>query len=456
LLEYRVHLNVMSISKLAWLESCSSRKGFYVTCKQLGLVLGTTLVLGVAAAQTCDIAAPSSNTTINMVGWAFPITEFYAEELEVCNDVDNLSVNTQLLDSGSAREQVRLALSGGGSSPFAVVHGANGDVVEWASEGWVQPITDLVEKYREEYNLDDIAQTAWEGASYQGEIYGVPIVANTQHLMYRMDLFEEYGLAVPTTYDEVIEACSVLAEEPSIDFPFTLNLHAGWAWEQEFFHFLEAFGGTYLNEDNTPAFNSEAGVQALNKIVEVAEACMGREGLTYSLDDSEVGLSIGSLAFVQLWASRAPSMDDPDRSAFVGGIGFAPAPAPAAGTPLGGSAWNDFYMIPTTTDVERELAFLVIMEAADIESQTRAADFGIVTRQSVAESGVGGRYLEAASQTIANGVGIYEANPAVPLVRTALSSILPLVGNGDLTPEEALAQAEAAYTAEATAQGFIE
>jgi ABC-type glycerol-3-phosphate transport system substrate-binding protein len=149
-------------------------------------------------------------------------------------------------------------------------------------------------------------------------------------------------------------------------------------------------------------------------------------------------------------------MDDPDRSAFVGGIGFAPAPAPAAGTPLGGSAWNDFYMIPTTTDVERELAFLVIMEAADIESQTRAADFGIVTRQSVAESGVGGRYLEAASQTIANGVGIYEANPAVPLVRTALSSILPLVGNGDLTPEEALAQAEAAYTAEATAQGFIE
>jgi len=427
-----------------------------VTYKQLIVALVMAVGVGVASAQTCDIPAPAEDTTINMIGWAFPLTEFYAEELEVCNEVDNLEINTQLLDNSSVKEQVRLALSGGGNSPFAILHGANVELVEWSSEGWVQPITDLVEKYREEYNLDDIAQTAWDGASYQGEIYGVPIVANTQHLMYRMDLFEEYGLEVPSNYDEVIEVCQVLAEEPTIDFPFTVNLHAGWAWEQEFFHFLEAFGGTYINEDNTPAFNSEAGLQALNKIVEVADACMGREGLTYSVDDSEVGISLGSLAFVNLWASRAPSMDDPDRSAFVGGIGFAPAPAVTADTLRAGSAWNDFYMIPTTTDVERELAFLVIMEAADLESQTQAAEFGIVTRQAVADAGVGGRYLPAASQTIAEGVGIYDPAPAIALVRTALGNTLPLVGSGDLSPEEALAQAEQAYLAEASAQGFIE
>lgn len=427
-----------------------------MTYKQLIVALVMAVGVGVASAQTCDIPAPAEDTTINMIGWAFPLTEFYAEELEVCNEVDNLEINTQLLDNSSVKEQVRLALSGGGNSPFAILHGANVELVEWSSEGWVQPITDLVEKYREEYNLDDIAQTAWDGASYQGEIYGVPIVANTQHLMYRMDLFEEYGLEVPSNYDEVIEVCQVLAEEPTIDFPFTVNLHAGWAWEQEFFHFLEAFGGTYINEDNTPAFNSEAGLQALNKIVEVADACMGREGLTYSVDDSEVGISLGSLAFVNLWASRAPSMDDPDRSAFVGGIGFAPAPAVTADTLRAGSAWNDFYMIPTTTDVERELAFLVIMEAADLESQTQAAEFGIVTRQAVADAGVGGRYLPAASQTIAEGVGIYDPAPAIALVRTALGNTLPLVGSGDLSPEEALAQAEQAYLAEASAQGFIE
>jgi ABC-type glycerol-3-phosphate transport system substrate-binding protein len=149
-------------------------------------------------------------------------------------------------------------------------------------------------------------------------------------------------------------------------------------------------------------------------------------------------------------------MDDPERSSFVEGIGFAPAPALVEGGKLAGSAWNDFFMIPTTTDVDRELAFLIIMEAADLESQTRAANFGIVTRNEVVEAGVGGRYLEASIQTIDQGVGNYVPNPAIGIVRSALSNYLPLVGSGDLTAEEALAQAESDYIAEATAQGFIQ
>ena len=31
--------------------------------------------------------------------------------------------------------------------------------------------------------------------------------------------------------------------KPSIDLPFTMNLHAGWAWEIEFMHFIRSFGG---------------------------------------------------------------------------------------------------------------------------------------------------------------------------------------------------------------------
>ena len=120
----------------------------------------------------------------------------------------------------------------------------------------------------------------------------------------------------------------LIVDEASIDLPFTMNLHAGWAWEIEFFHFLRSFEGDYLNDHNSPAFNSAEGVAALNKMKEVADVCMGAEGLTYSVDDSEIGMQVGSLAFVQLWASRAANMDDPEKSDFVDGIGFAPAAAP--------------------------------------------------------------------------------------------------------------------------------
>ena len=281
------------------------------------------------------------------------------------------------------------------------------------------------------------------------------MVANTLLILYRPDLFEKYKLEVPKTYDEVIAACKVLKDEPSIDLPFTLNLHAGWTWGYEFFAFNRAFGGEYLNDDNTPAFNSPEGVAALTKMKEVVDACMGPEGLTWSIDDSETAMATGRLAFQHTWASRAANMDNPDRSDFVGKIRFAPAAAPKPGGLLGGSAWNDFYMIPATTDVDPELIFQVIMEATDAESQMKAAEKGMVTRTSVGAAGAGGRYLAAANESIAKGVGIYQPVPANALAITALGNWLPLVATGELSPKEALDKAAAEYTKEATAQGFL-
>jgi hypothetical protein len=68
---------------------------------------------------------------------------------------------------------------------------------------------------------------------------------------------------------------------------------------------------------------------------------------------------------------------------------------------------------------------------------------------------VGGRYLEAAAATIAEGAGGYGANPAVALARTAIENNLPRILSDGLTAEEALNAAAEEYTAEAIAQGFL-
>jgi ABC-type glycerol-3-phosphate transport system substrate-binding protein len=402
----------------------------------------------------CNIEAPAEATELSMIGWSFPITDFYAEELELCNEVENLTVNTQLLASTDAQEQVRLALSTGGDSPYDIVHGADAQIAEWGSAGWLLPLNDLVEQYREEYNLDDIPAIAWEGATIDGQIMGVPIVGNTLHLIYRQDVFDEFGLEVPETYDDVIAVCNTIGlDNPDFDMPFTINLSAGWAWEIEFFQMHRAYGGRWLDENSMPTFNDEAGVQAVEKIMEVANACMGQDGYTFSLNDQEVAMQIGTLPATNMWASRAANMSDPERTDLMDVIAYAPAPRVTADSPRAGSAWNDFYMIPATTTNDPDLIFRAIMEAADVESQQRAAAVGMATRLSVAE--FGGPYLEAAGITVDEGIGIYDKNPAVAIVRTVLSEFLPLVGTGELTPQEALDAAAAAYLEEATAQGFI-
>jgi len=403
----------------------------------------------------CDVDAPADATEINMIGWSFPITDFYAEELEGCNEVENLTVNTQLLASADAQEQVRLALSTGGDSPYDIVHFANSGVAEWGGAGWLLPLNDLIEQYSEEYNLEDIPEAAWDAVTIDGQIYGIPVVGNTLHFIYRTDIYEEMGLEVPETYADVIANCEAIGlDNMDYDAPFTINLSAGWAWEIEFFQFLRAYGGDFLNEDLTPAFNSEAGVQAAQLILDVANACMGEFGYSFNLNDQEVAMQLGTLPATNMWASRAANMSDEERTELSDVIGYAPAPRVTEDSPRAGSAWNDFYGIPATVTNDPELIFQIIMEAADEESQSGAAAVGMTTRLAVSD--LGGPYLEAASITVAEGIGSYDKHPAIGIVRAKLGEFLPLIGTGDLSPQEALDQAAEAYLAEATAQGYIE
>ena len=260
------------------------------------------------------------------------------------------------------------------------------------------PLNDLVEKYQEAYNISDIS--GLEDMTVDGILYGLPMELNTRHLFYRPDLLEKHGVEVPETWDDVIAACGVLHAEESTVLPFTIQLHAGWAWRSEFKNMLLGFGGKSLNDDNTPAFNSEEGVMALEKMVEIVDACMGAEGLTYSIDDSQIGIATGELAMAFTWASRAASMDDPDFSDYVGGINFAPAPratedglyASTGGTGAG-------LGIPANIDDDPDLVFQVIMEAMDTESQVRGSAVGVISRSEVAAQ-ADARYLEAVFETI--------------------------------------------------------
>ena len=47
----------------------------------------------------------------------------------------------------------------------------------------------------------------------------------------------------------MIGSCAKLKEDKELEVPFTINLHAGWAWLVEFHNMLKAYGGYWLNED---------------------------------------------------------------------------------------------------------------------------------------------------------------------------------------------------------------
>lgn len=418
------------------------------------LVLLASMSLAVVAQDDdpCDIPAPAEGTTINMIGWTFPILDYYAEELKICNDVDNLTVNVQLLASADAQSEMRLAASSTGDSPYDIIHGSNNFIGEIIDTGWLLPLNDLLAEYGEAYDLADIDASNFDAVTRDGNVYGVPIVVNTQIFMYNKDILAAAGVEAPQTYDDVIAICE--ADTLEAEFPFAMVVSAGWAWRGEFYNMLLAYDGSILDENNMPVFNSPEGVAALEKMMEVVNACMGEEGILLSTDDVQAGLANGSIAMAHLWASRAAAMDDENFSSVVGSIEFAPALYPTSETPKrGGMAWGDYLAIPATSSVDPALTFQVIMEAADLASQTGAVEFGLVPRNAVGD--LAPRYSAASLQTIAEG-GPGINNPAVGLVNAAVEQFIPMVATGSMTAQEALDAAAARYEEEARAQGFIE
>jgi len=415
----------------------------------------TTAAMSTSAAD-CNITPPSSPIEVTFLGWPGWDTDTYVKWLESCNAVKNVKVNIRQMDNSSAIEQMSLAFASGGASPWAIVHQANSSIQRNGWKGWLMPLNDLIDKYKAKYQLDDIAPAQWDAATFDGKILGIPMQANTIIIMYRSDLFEKHNLKVPTTYDEIITACKALKDEPGITVPFTIDLSAGWAWSIAFFEAIRSEGGDlFAQGSNAPAFNSPEGVKALTKLKEVADNCMGAEGLTMGYEQSEAALRNGQVAFIHTWADSGAAMVDPAKSKFANVIKFAPAASVEPGGKLAGSAWNDYWSIPASYKGDTDTVFQMIMEAGRPDHQQVAAKTGLVTRSSVMNSGTGVPYAAAALETITKGAGPVPKNLPYGLLDAALGNYLPLVGTGELTPQEALQKAEAEYIAQAKAQGFL-
>lgn len=397
----------------------------------------------------CPIPEPADGVQVDVLGWEFPVTAQYAKEFEECNQ-GNLSVNVQLLASADAQDQITLDL-GTGSPEYEVVQVTNSTIGAHADK--LIDLTPFIEQYRAEFNLGDISDAMWGTGIVDGRMLGVPVISNTRHFFYNEPILADNGVTPPTTFAEVIAACGVL-RAAGFDDPFNMNVAANWANDLEFHDIIKSLGGYYLNDDNSPAFNSPEGLAAVRHMVAVRDACMSDAGRTFSIDDAEAALRAGELPMASIWASRAAAMDDEENSLVVGQIQFAPSLYTEAGSLRTGAAFVDLYAIPAGTSVDPEIIFQVIMAAVDLESQNAAAAHAAVSRSS-ASNPDGPRNSAALLQSIAEGVGAQSKNPAFPLATGAIGDELLEVLQNDADPATALANAEARYIEEATAAGFM-
>ena len=403
----------------------------------------------VVISEGCPIVEPSEMISIDAMIWEIPVTALFGAELEECTS-GNLAVNAQLLALADAQPQIEAELAGD-STDFEIISTSDGTLARHADE--FVDLSAYIEEHWLRFDLGDIPQPFWEAATVDGRILGVPLFVNTLHLFYNSQILAEYGIEPPDNYDELLVACDTL-RAAGFDDPFNMNVNFAGAREIEFNSILTSLGGTLINDDNTPGWNTEQGLQAANTFLAVSQRCMSDAGRAMSIDDAQAALLAGTLPMARTWADRAAAMDDPNRSDVVGLIEFEVSLRTSADSPRNAPPFIVYLSISADSTADPEVAFQVIMAGADLESQNAAAAHTTVARLSATHPNAP-RNSSAAARSLTEGVGPRTKNPALDIAREAVGDAVWAIIQHGADPASELARAEAAYINEATKAGYL-
>jgi len=141
---------------------------------------------------------------------------------------------------------------------------SNGTITPLLNAGTIRPLDDLIADYGQNLTPNQLIQI-------DGQTMAVAMMVNTQHLMYRTDILADLGLDVPTTWEEVLTAAAAIQEAGVVDYPLGATMMSGWNLAQDFVNMHSGFGGTFVNPDNTPNVNTEAGLAALDMMMRMTE-----------------------------------------------------------------------------------------------------------------------------------------------------------------------------------------
>ncbi|RKD32742.1 extracellular solute-binding protein [Thermohalobacter berrensis] len=113
-----------------------------------------------------------------------------------------------------------------------------------------------LDEYLDQEDVKDFEENLLNGFMKDGKIYGLPKDYNTLALFYNKDMFEEAGVEVPTTWQELEKAAKKLTKDGVKGIVLSNDA-------ARFIPFIYQAGGKVLDKNGNIAFDSEAAAKGL-------------------------------------------------------------------------------------------------------------------------------------------------------------------------------------------------
>ncbi|WP_019637626.1 extracellular solute-binding protein [Paenibacillus fonticola] len=294
--------------------------------KMLGLALSAALVFGLAACgggaketqgsssnagnsgTAAEVKAPDKKITITFQN-IFPdptdpkhqimnklVDKYESENPNIKIELDSLNTDQQKLKlkTQAASKEV----------PDITVVNPAAQMKPFVEANLFAPLNDMLDQ-------NGLKDTFQEGLldwySFDGNIYALPDGNNIAVVYYNKELFEQGGVEVPTTFEEMLDVVKKLKEKGIT--PIAIGEKDSWTGSFLFMNMLLRTNGPgFLNDvlDNKKTFEDPAFLQAVDAFQSLVEAGAFQEGATsfdYNAGENLFKTGQSAMYFMGSWAT---------------------------------------------------------------------------------------------------------------------------------------------------------
>ena len=289
--------------------------------------------------------------TIKLLLNQHPYTDAMLKELGKFKAMTGIEVDYDIFPEEEYFNKVTVALSSGSSEYDLFMTGAY-MVWQYMPPGWMENIMPFINNpsvTNPDYDFDDIidgiaAGLRWDGvdgsAIGEGGQWALPWGFEGNTLMYNKKVFNELGLDLPKTLDDVIAIGKIIKAKTDM-IPIAVRGTRSWATiHPGFMTAYTSAGGIDYDDNMKPMMNNDIGVRFADKWIEMVKEVGPPEWTNYTWYDVGNGLGSESVAMIYDADILGYFQNQDGASAAAGDIAWSSAPPGLDGPATTPNMWT--------------------------------------------------------------------------------------------------------------------
>lgn len=306
------------------------RRQFLTTAGALAAVGGLSLAGRAWAAQ------PYAGQTVTALLEGHPTTDAIQKLVPEFKALTGVDVEVEAVPEFDISAKMLLDFSSK-SGRYDIVENNIIFIKGFVEAGYIVPLDDYVANDGF-FDKSDFVPRYLDVSKSNGKLYGLPVYGESTFLMYRKDLFEQYGLAVPKSFDEIEAAAKTISEKSNkqmvgITMRGQQGIQSVYVWAA----YLWGMGGSFLDDNGQSALGTPEAAKALEAYARVLRN-YGPVGVAnFGWEQNRLLFQQGKAAMTLDATVNGAYNEDPTNSVVAGKVGYVPVPMQSA-SPKGGSS----------------------------------------------------------------------------------------------------------------------